>query len=124
MRPRTFIALIALASVLTGLALVGVVAQSKPVPALTARDYVQIRQLVARYAYALDTGANNGYDFADLFTPDGQFVDPNAKGREQLAALARGDRMGPLNTTHYAMNLVIEPTADGAIGRQYVTEFK
>jgi hypothetical protein len=31
--------------------------------------------------------------------------------------------MGPLNTTHYAMNLVIEPTADGAIGRQYVTEF-
>ena len=68
MRPRTFIALIALASVLTGLALVGVVAQSKPVPALTARDYVQIRQLVSRYAYALDTGGNNGYDFADLFT--------------------------------------------------------
>jgi hypothetical protein len=31
--------------------------------------------------------------------------------------------MGPLNTIHYAMNLVVEPTADGALGRQYVTEF-
>jgi hypothetical protein len=120
MRQRSFIVLAA------GLAALGFVvlrAQSKPAPSLTAMDYVQIRQLVARYAYALDTGGNNGYDFADLFTPDGAFVDPNAKGREQLAALARGDRMGPLNTTHYAMNLVIEPTADGAIGRQYVTEF-
>jgi actinorhodin biosynthesis protein ActVIA len=123
MRPRTFIALIALTSVLTGLALVGVVAQSKPVPALTAMDYVQIRQLVSRYAYALDTGGNNGYDFADLFTADGKFIDPNANGREQLAALARGSVMGPLNTIHYGMSLVLEPTADGAIGRQYVTEF-
>ena len=120
MRQRSFIVLAA------GLAVLGVVilrAQSKPAPSLTAMDYVQIRQLVARYAYALDTGGNNGYDFADLFTPDGQFVDPNAKGREQLAALARGDKMGPLNTTHYAMNLVLEPTAEGASGRQYVTEF-
>ena len=123
MRPRTFIALIALASLLTGLALVGVAAQSKPAPALTAMDYVQIRQLVSRYAYALDTGGNNGYDFADLFTADGEFIDPNASGREQLAALARSSVIGPLNTIHYAMNLVIEPTADGAIGRQYVTEF-
>jgi hypothetical protein len=123
MRTRTFIALSALLTVLTGLAVVGVVAQSKSEPALTTMDYVQIRQLVARYAYALDTGGNNGYDFADLFTADGQFIDPNAKGREQLAALARGSVMGPLNTIHYAMNLVVEPTAGGAIGRQYVTEF-
>jgi SnoaL-like protein len=123
MRSRTFIAPLALVSVLAGLALVAVVAQSKPVPTLTAMDYVQIRQLVSRYAYALDTGGNNGYDFADLFTADGAFIDPNAKGREQLAALARGSVMGPLNTIHYAMNLVLEPTADGALGRQYVTEF-
>ena len=123
MRPRTVIALIALATALTGLALVKVVAQSRPAPVLTAMDYVQIRQLVTRYAYALDTGGNNGYDFADLFTPDGQFIDPNAKGREQLAALARSPLLGPLSTIHYAMGLVLEATADGAIGRQYVMEF-
>jgi hypothetical protein len=123
MRQRTVIALIALVTGLTGLALVKVVAQSRPAPILTAMDYVQIRQLVARYAYALDTAGNNGYDFADLFTPDGQFIDPNAKGREQLAALARSPLMGPLNTIHYGMGLVLEATPDGAIGRQYVMEF-
>jgi hypothetical protein len=82
MRQRTVIVLIALATALASVALVTLVAQSKPAPMLTAMDYVQIKQLVTRYAYALDTGGNNGYDFADLFTPDGQFIDPNAKGRE------------------------------------------
>src|SRR4029453_10636897 len=53
MRQRTVITLIALAIALTGLALVKVVAQSKPAPVLTAMDYVQIKQLVTRYAYAL-----------------------------------------------------------------------
>ena len=67
-----------------------------------------LKQLVTRYAYALDTGGNNGYDFADLFTPDGEFIDPNAKGREQLAAFGRNPLMGPLNTIHYAMGLVLE----------------
>ena len=114
---------IILAAGFATLGLVVVRAQSRSGPSLTAMDYVQIRQLVTRYAYALDTGGNKGYDFADLFTADGEFVRPPAKGREQLAALARGDAMGPLNTIHYAMNLVIGPTADGAIGRQYVVEF-
>jgi actinorhodin biosynthesis protein ActVIA len=123
MRQRTIIALITFATALTGLALVNVLAQSKPAPVLTAMDYVQIRQLVSRYAYALDTGGNNGYDFADLFLPDGEFIDPNAKGREQIAALARSSVQGPLNTIHYGMTLVLEPSRDGAIGRQYVTEF-
>jgi hypothetical protein len=123
MRDRTFVGLSALAMILAGFAIVEIVAQSKPAPALTAMDYVQIRQLVSRYAYALDTGGNNGYDFADLFTPDGAFIDPNAKGREALAALARGKLQGPLNTIHYAMNLLLEATPDGAVGRQYVTEF-
>jgi hypothetical protein len=123
MRQRTVITLIALATAVTGLALVTVGAQSKPAPVLTAMDYVQIKQLVTRYAYALDTGSNNGYDFADLFTPDGQFIDPNAKGREQLAAFGRNPLMGPLNVIHYAMGLVLEATPDGAIGRQYVMEF-
>ena len=58
--------------------------------ALTAMDYIEIRQLANRYAFALDTGGNNGYDYADLFSADGEFMRPYAKGREQLAALARG----------------------------------
>jgi hypothetical protein len=90
---------------------------------LTAMDYVEIRQLVNRYAFALDTGADNGYDYADLFTADGEFIRPYAKGREQLAALARGGKLGPNNTVHYIMNHTIEPTADGAIGREYLIEF-
>lgn len=90
---------------------------------LTPMDYIEIRQLVNRYAFTLDTGSNNGYDYADLFAADGEFMRPYAKGREQLAALARGPRLGPDNTVHYIMNHVIEPTPDGAIGKAYLIEF-
>jgi hypothetical protein len=93
--------------------------------ALTAMDYIQIKQLVNKYAFALDTGSNNGYDYADLFTADGVF-DSNTRGRtqgrDQLAALARGGKKGPQYINHYIMNHIIEPTADGAIGRQYLIE--
>jgi hypothetical protein len=61
---------------------------------LTPMDYIEIRQLVNRYAFALDTGSSNGYDYADLFAADGEFMRPYAKGREHLAALARGPRLG------------------------------
>jgi SnoaL-like domain len=94
---------------------------AKPM-ALTPLDYVEIRQLVSRSAFAIDTGSNNGYDYADLFAGDGESVRPDAKGREQLAALARGDRLGPDNTAHYVMNHVIEPTPDGAIGKEYLVQ--
>ena len=78
---------------------------------LTPMDYVEIRQLVNRYAFALDTGSSNGYDYADLFAADGEFMRPYATGREQLAALARGPRLGPNNTVHYIMNHVIDREA-------------
>ena len=90
---------------------------------LTPMDYVEIRQLVNRYAFALDTGSDNGDDYADLFTADGEFIRPYAKGREQLAALARGGKLGPNNTVHYIMNHVIEPAPNGAIGKEYLIEF-
>src|SRR5688572_17039412 len=41
---------------------------------LTSMDYIEIQQLVSRYPYALDTGADGGYLYADLFTPDGVFI--------------------------------------------------
>jgi hypothetical protein len=93
------------------------------VMALTALDYILIKQLVNRYAFALDTGSRNGYDYADLFSDDGVF-DSNSRGRvqgrDQLAALARGEKKGPFYVNHYIMNHIIEPTADGAMGRQYL----
>ena len=95
------------------------------VMALTAMDYIQIKQLVNKYAFALDTGANNGYDYADLFTADGVFdslTRGRTQGRDQLASLARGGKKGPQYINHYIMNHIIEPTADGAIGRQYLIE--
>src|SRR5580765_6961519 len=77
---------------------------------LTPLDYIEIRQLVNRYSFAVDTGSNNGFDYADLFAADGEFMRPYAKGRDQLAALARGRRLGSMNTVQYIMNHVIEAT--------------
>ena len=55
--------------------------------ALTALDYLEIQQLVTRYAYALDSGAENGQLYAGLFAPDGEFVQRSGEavsGREAL----------------------------------------
>jgi hypothetical protein len=41
---------------------------------LGAADYIEIQQLVARYGYAVDTHADNGYAYADLFTATGRSV--------------------------------------------------
>src|SRR5277367_609592 len=83
-----------------------VVVSAASVPSLTAMDYEQITQLTNRYAYGIDTCSNNGYDYADLFTPDGVFIDKNtdegfkqggrllAKGREALATLIGGGSRG------------------------------
>ncbi len=94
---------------------------------LTPLDYIEIRQLVAKYAYALDSGSNDGYGYADLFTPDGVFTGMNQgpagrayTGRDTLAGLARGGRRGPLFTSHYITNVVIEPAPGGARGTQYL----
>jgi hypothetical protein len=105
---------------------VGVAAQSGTAPALSALDRLEIQQLVARYAYALDTGGRNGYEYADLFAPDGVFVGMNQgaagrlfRGRDTLASLARGGQRNPNFVSHFITNVVIEPTADGARGTQY-----
>ena len=77
-------------------------AQSSPSPAqLTALDYFEIQQLVAKYARAIDTCSNNGYDYADLFAEDGYFapevngkVGNKAQGRERLAEISGGGSRG------------------------------
>ncbi len=85
--------------------------------AITSEDYVEIQQLVARYAFALDTADGNGYTYADLFAADGTFND--TRGREALAALPRGPRRGPLHVRNYGGLAVIQATPDGATGIQY-----
>jgi len=97
---------------------------------LTALDYFQIQQLVAKYAKFIDTCSNNGYDYADLYTPDGMFaadrngkILPGAQGREALAAISGGGSRGCKNVgwikqgvRHLYVNHVITPTAEGATG--------
>src|SRR5215471_3011643 len=89
---------------------------------LTAMDYIQIKQLANRFAFAYDTGADGGCEFADLFTADGEFEPDQVKGRDQLAALARLGEHGPYRTSLYMMNHLIEPSPEGARGKQYVIE--
>jgi hypothetical protein len=96
-------------------------------PALTALDYLEIEQHVYKYGWALDSGENNGYAYADLYAADGMFTGTNQgpggrtyQGRENLAALARGGRRGPLYVSHLVTNVVVTPTTEGAVGRAFV----
>jgi hypothetical protein len=96
-------------------------------PALTAMDYVEIQQLVARTSFALDTAADKGRVFAGLFTADGRFTSKTGqqsevKGREQLAAFAMGDlaHRGPAYVRDYVTNHIIQPAPEGATGRVYL----
>jgi hypothetical protein len=97
---------------------------------LTALDYIEIQQLVARYARAIDTCSNNGYDYADLFTADGAFIPiingepiPVAQGREELAEISGGGSNNCENVGwieqgvhHVYTNHIIDPTPEGAVG--------
>ena len=105
-------------------------ASAQAAPALTALDYFEIQQLVAKYARAIDTCSNNGYDYADLFAPDGYFapaqngkVGNKFQGRERLAEVSGGGSRGCKNVgwirqgvKHLYVNHIITPTATGATG--------
>lgn len=91
---------------------------------LTPLDYIEIQQLAIRYSYGLDTGADNGNLYADVFTPDGEFVGrtvPLTQGREALARVSRSVRKAsPMYVRHFIANHVIEPSPEGATGKVYV----
>jgi len=143
MRNRTLPVVIAglcLLAVLAGRAPVGAAAGQAQDGTLTALDYQAITQLINRYAYGIDTCANNGYDYADVFTADGVFIDKNsdegfkqggrvlAEGREALATLVGGGRRGCktklvwTDWSHLMLNHQITPTAEGATGRVYLVQ--
>ena len=107
-------------------------------PPLATQDYIDIQQLVARYTFLVDTCSNAGYDFADLFTADGEFSVSQQwgvagarkiTGREALADAGGGDGKGgckdPKTTlgygiSHISVNHVIQPASAGATGRSYL----
>jgi SnoaL-like protein len=71
-------------------------AQSSPLSTLSALDYFEIQQLVAKYARAIDTCSNNGYDYADLFTADGVFAsEQNGKSVDRAQGRERSSRKSP-----------------------------
>jgi len=120
---------LAAVSILATLALPASAPAQQPM-ALTALDYIEIQQLVAKYARAIDTCSNNGYDYADLFTGDGRFVPmvagrsiPPIQGRERLAEVSGGGSRGCRNVPwieqgvrHIYTNHIITPTPGGATG--------
>jgi len=98
----------------------------------TADDYVQIEQLYANYALAMDM--SGGERLAALFVADGEFTNGRAagranetrkplRGREELMRAGEvGTRLG-LYFRHFTTNIVITPTADGAKGSCYLLLF-
>ena len=69
---------LAFALVTIGIAIVAVTTITRAATktqALTALDYIEIQQLVNSYAFALDNCTNNGFDYADLYSDDGTFID-------------------------------------------------
>lgn len=113
------------------------VSAQQQTPALTALDYAEIGQLANRYAHAIDTCSNNGYDYADLYTADGVFTDfvtdegygkqglVRARGREELARTSGGGTAGCKNVgwngwSHLTLNHVITAAPGGARGRSYL----
>ena len=87
------------------------------VGSLTAADHIEIQQLYARYARALDLGDPEAW--ADTFTGDGVFRD--AAGRDELVAYAESSysRRGGTGR-HWNSQLVVTPTAEGADGSAYL----
>jgi hypothetical protein len=88
--------------------------------ALTVDDYLEIQQLVNRYPYALDVDPDEGASYANLFTTDAVFRQPRTEGREALARLAASAPHGPKFVRHFLANQLIEPSPEGATGRQYL----
>lgn len=107
-----------------GVSVLSLSGRSQTVAPLSALDRIEIEQLAIRYAYGLDSTADNGYLYADVFTPDGEFVGrqvPLTQGREALARVARSVRKGnPMYVRHFIANHVIHPSPEGATGTVYL----
>ena len=98
-------------------------AQTPPAnAALTTQDTFEIENLIARYAHGFDSGAQTGFMWADVFTPDGVFMDGSGReyrGRDAIAQFGSGgpnSRKTPTSIGHFITNIVIDATSSGASG--------
>jgi SnoaL-like domain len=96
-------------------------------PSLTALDYAQIEQLYAHYNHYIDSGKDEGRAFANLFTPDGVLNTGSpslgsVRGTAALAGLAKAIGAPPpaVKASHYAVNIMIDPSSEGATGSAYL----
>ena len=98
------------------------VPRSAPATPLTAQDYLDIQALANRYAYGLDTGAENGTGsvYASVFAEDAEFHGPpavrggqpfDAAGREALRKFAVPGR-GSAYVRHFMSNHLIEASPE------------
>lgn len=103
-------------------------AAAQTVDGLEPEDRLEIRELIDRYTHLVDHCVNGGYDYADLFTPDGTFGVSSEwgggariwfRGREALARAGGGGPDGcrsrpgkPIR--HVNVNPVVTATEEGA----------
>ena len=92
--------------------------------ALSAADRLAIQELIARYNWAVDL--SNGTDFADTFTPDGEFDSPTVRlrGRDELRRFGSGEGRAPRKPEergqHWLTNIILDGHADRASLKAYV----
>ena len=86
---------------------------------LTTQDYVEIQQLYARYAMAIDAGDAEGW--ANTFTSDGVFNN-SSRGHSALVQFVHNwrDKRNGADRRHWNSNLVITPSDEGAAGSIYL----
>jgi hypothetical protein len=104
---------------------------------LMPADRLEIQELLHRYMFILDScpDHNNGYEYADLYTEDGQFSSQDiqfgmtVKGRDALAQVAGRTsdgncspirHRGAINQIHLNVAPIIEPAPEGARGISYL----
>jgi hypothetical protein len=109
-------------------------------PGLTAEEFAGIQRLYADYGHTFDTGSEDGYGWANLYTADGVHVNvvnslEYIKGRDLLAAFAfgayrvsggfatfnraQGPTKTPLSAAHIQTSILLEPTRDGVVAKPY-----
>lgn len=94
--------------------------------ALSAADRIEIHELLARYAWSLDTGDEDG--FIACFSPDAELVwdafeTPGCwRGHAALRRFIAWFRTRPESAgrQHHVSNVIVEPAPGGARARCYV----
>jgi hypothetical protein len=88
---------------------------------LEATDHLAILDLIARYNHAIDFGT--AQEYADCFTPDGEFdARPvvHARGRAELIEFATAVVAGGRSSLHWTSNASVEGDESEARSRVYL----